>query len=104
MSAALVVAGVLGGFLAVGGVALLGGLGGDTTVVTETSAPANPGLAPANGRGLTVNQIYEKDSSGVAFVTASPLAFSANRTMRREPSPSTCTAISALRYNRIRSR
>ena len=70
MSAGLAVAAVLGGFVAVGAVALLGGLGGDTTVVTETSASANPGLAPANGHGLTVNQIYERAASGVVRVNA----------------------------------
>ena len=70
MSAALVVSAVLGGFVAVGAVALLGGLGGDTTVVTETSPAASPGLAPANGRGLTVNQIYERAASGVVRVNA----------------------------------
>jgi len=51
-------------------VALLGGLDGDTTVVTETSPAANPGLAPANGNGLSINQIYERAASGVVRVNA----------------------------------
>ena len=70
MSAALAVAAALGGLVAVGAVALLGGLDGDTTVVTETSPAANPGLAPANGNGLSINQIYERAASGVVRVNA----------------------------------
>jgi S1-C subfamily serine protease len=90
MSAALAVAAVLGGFAAVGAVALLGGLGGDTTVVTETSASANPGLAPANGRGLTVNQIYERAASGVVRVNATNNSTSfAPRVVPSDQSPTT---------------
>jgi len=70
MSAALAVAAALGGLVAVGAVGLLGGLDGDTTVVTETSPAANPGLAPANGNGLSINQIYERAASGVVRVNA----------------------------------
>ena len=70
MSAALAVAAVLGGFVAVGAVALLGGLDGDTTVVTETSPAASPGLAPGSAHGLTINQIYERAASGVVRVNA----------------------------------
>jgi len=70
MSAALAVAAALGGLVAVGAVALLGGLDGDTTVATETSPAANPGLAPANGNGLSINQIYERAASGVVRVNA----------------------------------
>ena len=90
MSAALAVAAVLGGFVAVGAVALLGGLGGDTTVVTETSAAANPGLAPANGHGLTVNQIYERAASGVVRVNATNNSTSfAPRVVPSDQSPTT---------------
>jgi S1-C subfamily serine protease len=90
MSAALAAAAVLGGFVAVGAVALLGGLGGDTTVVTETSASANPGLAPANGRGLTVNQIYERAASGVVRVNATNNSTSfAPRVVPSDQSPTT---------------
>ena len=70
MSAALAVAAALGGLVAVGAVALLGGFDGGTTVVTETSPAANPGLAPANGNGLSINQIYERAASGVVRVNA----------------------------------
>src|SRR5262245_36083676 len=70
MSAALAVAAVLGGFVAVGAVALFGGLDGDTTVVTETSPAASPGLAPGSAHGLSINQIYERAASGVVRVNA----------------------------------
>jgi S1-C subfamily serine protease len=65
-AAALVVSGVLGGVVAVGAVALLGGLGGDTTVVTEAAEPS-PALAPA-GSGMTVHEIYERAAPGVVRV------------------------------------
>jgi len=55
--AALVASAALGGVVAVGAVALLGGLGGgDTTVVTETSAAGGPALAPAGATGLSVHE------------------------------------------------
>jgi S1-C subfamily serine protease len=69
--AALVAAAILGGAVAVGGVALLGGLDSTTTVVTETSAAPSPGLAPASGDGMSVNEIYERASSGVVRINAS---------------------------------
>ena len=88
--AALVASAALGGAVAVGAVALLGGLGGDTTVVTETSAAANPGLAPANGHGLTVNQIYERAASGVVRVNATNNSTSfAPRVVPSDQSPTT---------------
>jgi S1-C subfamily serine protease len=66
--AALLATAVLGGVVAVGAVALLGGLEGDTTVVTETVDSPNPSV-PA-GRGMTVNEIYERAASGVVQITA----------------------------------
>ncbi|HKX47027.1 MAG TPA: trypsin-like peptidase domain-containing protein [Gaiellaceae bacterium] len=69
--AALVAAAILGGAVAVGGVALLGGLDSTTTVVTETSAAPSPGLAPASGDAMSVNEIYERASSGVVRINAS---------------------------------
>ena len=69
--AALVAAGILGGAVAVGGVALLGGLDSTTTVVTETAATPSPGLAPASGDAMSVNEIYERASSGVVRINAS---------------------------------
>jgi S1-C subfamily serine protease len=70
MSAVLAAAAALGGLVAVGAVALLGGFDGDTTVVTETSPAASPRLAPANAKGLSINQIYERAASGVVRVNA----------------------------------
>jgi S1-C subfamily serine protease len=68
--AALVASAVLGGIVAVGAVALLGGLDGDTTVVTETTAASSPRLAPASGNALSVNEIYERAASGVVRINA----------------------------------
>ncbi len=71
MLAALVASGLLGGVAAVGAVALLGGLEGDTTVVTSTAAAAPPtSLAPASGAAMSVNEIYERAASGVVRVNA----------------------------------
>jgi S1-C subfamily serine protease len=67
--AALVVSAVLGGAVAVGGVALLGGLDAGTTVVTETSPAESPGLAPS-GKGMSINQIYRRAAPGVVRVSA----------------------------------
>ena len=67
--AALLVTAVLGGVVAVGAVALLGGLEGDTTVITETASSPSPALAsPANA--MSVNEIYERTASGVVQITS----------------------------------
>jgi S1-C subfamily serine protease len=68
--AALVASAVLGGVVAVGAVALLGGLDSTTTVVTETSAASPSRLAPASGNAMTVNEIYERAASGVVRINA----------------------------------
>ncbi|HET8784681.1 MAG TPA: trypsin-like peptidase domain-containing protein [Candidatus Limnocylindrales bacterium] len=69
--AALVASAALGGLVAVGAVAVFGGgLGGETTVVTETSMARGPGLAPANTTGLSVNEIYQRAAPGVVRVNA----------------------------------
>jgi putative serine protease PepD len=68
--AALAAAAVLGGVVAVGAVALLGGLDSSTTVVTETAAAPSTRLAPAAGDGLSVNEIYERAASGVVRINA----------------------------------
>ena len=68
--AALVASAILGGVVAVGAVALLGGLDSGTTVVTETSAARSPGLAPADANGMSVNEIYERAASGVVRVNS----------------------------------
>ncbi|MET0908975.1 MAG: trypsin-like peptidase domain-containing protein, partial [Ilumatobacteraceae bacterium] len=68
--AALVAAAILGGAVAVGAVAVLGGLDSATTVVTETSAAQTPRLAPASGDAMSINQIYERAASGVVRINA----------------------------------
>jgi len=68
--AALVGSAVLGGVVAVGAVALLGGLESPTTVVTETAAAPSPTLAPAAGDGMSVNEIYERAAPGVVRINA----------------------------------
>jgi putative serine protease PepD len=68
--AALVASAILGGVVAVGAVALLGGLDSGTTVVTETSAARSPGLALADANGMSVNEIYERAASGVVRVNS----------------------------------
>jgi S1-C subfamily serine protease len=68
--AALVASAVVGGFVAVGAVALLGGLEGDTTVVTETASPSSTTFAPSTSGAMSVNQIYERAASGVVRINA----------------------------------
>jgi S1-C subfamily serine protease len=69
--AALVASAAIGGVVAVGAVALIGGgFGGDTTVVTETSAAQGPALAPAGTTALSIHEIYERAASGVVRVNA----------------------------------
>src|SRR3972149_4960352 len=67
--AALLATAILGGVVAVGAVTLLGGLEGDTTVITETSASPNPPLASV-GNAMSVNEIYERTASGVVQITS----------------------------------
>jgi S1-C subfamily serine protease len=66
--AALVSAAALGGGVAIGAAWLVGGLDGDTTVVTETAASSTPELAPS-GR-MSINQIYREAAPGVVQVTS----------------------------------
>jgi S1-C subfamily serine protease len=68
---ALVVTAALGGAVAVGAVALLGGLEGDTTVVTETAPAPKRQAAPATGDALSINEIYERAAPGVVQITSS---------------------------------
>ncbi len=66
---ALVATAVLGGLVAVGAVALLGGLDGSTTtVVTEAAAPTRTQVAPTAAGAMSVNEIYERASSGVVQI------------------------------------
>lgn len=67
--AALLATAVLGGVVAVGAVALLGGLEGETTVVTETVASPTSSTTLTGG-AMSVNEIYERASSGVVQITS----------------------------------
>ena len=68
--ATLVASAVLGGVVAVGAVALLGGLDATTTVVTQTAAAPTSRLAPASGDAMSINEIYERAASGVVRINA----------------------------------
>jgi S1-C subfamily serine protease len=68
--AALVATAALGGAVAVGAVALLGGLEGDTTVVTETVDSRGTAAAPTSTRAMSVNEIYERAATGVVQITS----------------------------------
>ncbi len=76
--ATLVASAILGGVVAVGAVALLGGLDSGTTVVTETSAARSPALAPADANGMSVHEIYERAASGVVRVNSTSNSTAAN--------------------------
>jgi len=65
---ALVVTAALGGAVAVGAVALLGGLEGDTTVITETVAASGSSTVRTSSDGMTVNEIYERAAPGVVQI------------------------------------
>ena len=67
--AALLATAVLGGVVAVGAVALLGGLEGDTAVITETASSPSPPLA-SPAKAMSVNEIYERAASGVVQITS----------------------------------
>jgi S1-C subfamily serine protease len=67
--AALVAAAVLGGAVAVGATALLGGFDGGTTVVTETAAAASQQPIAAGGR-MSIGEIYKRAAPGVVQITS----------------------------------
>jgi S1-C subfamily serine protease len=67
---ALVATGVLGGVVAVGAVALLGGLEGDTTVITETVEPTSTQASRAASGAMSVNEIYERAAPGVVQINS----------------------------------
>ncbi len=67
----LAAASLLGGLVALGGVALTGELGGGTTTVVQTSpSPAAATPAVAENR-LSISDIYESASPGVVQITSS---------------------------------
>jgi S1-C subfamily serine protease len=69
--AVLALTAALGGALAVGAVALLGGFDEGTTVTTE-AAPATPRTEtrPQAADGLSINEIYERAAPGVVQITS----------------------------------
>jgi S1-C subfamily serine protease len=72
-AAGLVVTAVLGGGLALGGAALVGGLGSSTTTTVREVVPVESGQIQASatsGKPLTINQIYRRAAPGVVQVTA----------------------------------
>jgi len=66
--AALLATAVVGGVVAVGAVALLGGLEGDTTVITETVEPTGTQASPSGA--MSVNEIYERAAPGVVQINS----------------------------------
>jgi putative serine protease PepD len=74
-AAALLAASLLGGLVALGGVALTGDLGGGTTTVVRTSPapPATAQVADDDG-GLTVAEIYARAAPGVVQITSTAAA------------------------------
>ncbi len=84
--AALLATAVLGGAVAVGVVALLGDLGGETTIVTQTVA--TPTSDPAFvGAPMSVNEIYRRSAPGVVQVTSTTRASAPNPFGDRFSSP-----------------
>jgi S1-C subfamily serine protease len=67
--AALVSAAVLGGGVAIGAAWLVGGLDGDSTVVTETVAVPAAEQASAGAR-MSINEIYKQAAPGVVQITS----------------------------------
>ncbi|HWG55890.1 MAG TPA: trypsin-like peptidase domain-containing protein, partial [Gaiellaceae bacterium] len=66
----LVASAILGGLVALGGVALTGDLGGGTTtVVTSSPMPAAASPAAAEGR-LSVSDVFARAASGVVQITS----------------------------------
>ena len=69
-TAALVAVAVLGGLVALSGVALMGDLGGGTTTVVRTS-PSPVAAAPVvENNGLSVREIYSRAAPGVVQITS----------------------------------
>ncbi|HLM37892.1 MAG TPA: trypsin-like peptidase domain-containing protein [Gaiellaceae bacterium] len=75
-AAGLVVAAVLGGGLALGGAALLGGFDGSTTTINRVVGvpPSSIPVLSQAGKALTINQIYRRAAPGVVQVTATQVA------------------------------
>ncbi len=82
--AALLVSAVLGGAVAVGAAVLIGGVDGDTTVVTQTVARPSSTFAPS-GAGMSVNEIYERAAPGVVRVNATDNSTSTDPDPQTDP-------------------
>lgn len=71
----LVVAGVIGGGLALGGAAALGELGASSTTVREVvGAEASPAASFRSEGPLSINQIYRRSAPGVVQITSTSVA------------------------------
>ena len=68
--AALVAVAVLGGLVALSGVALMGDLGGGTTTVVRTSASPAAAAPVVDNNGLSVREIYSRAAPGVVQITS----------------------------------
>ena len=67
---ALAAASLLGGLVAIGGVALTGDLGGGTTTVVRTSPVPTPAAQVADHNQLSVGEIYSRAAPGVVQITS----------------------------------
>jgi S1-C subfamily serine protease len=69
---------LLGGLVALGGVALTGDLGGGTTTVVRTSPAPAAATQVADDHRLSVAQIYDRAASGVVQITSTTAAANDN--------------------------
>ncbi len=69
-NAALAASSLLGGLVALGGVALTGNLGGGTTTVVRTSPSPTAAAQVALDKGLSVSEIYSRAAPGVVQITS----------------------------------
>ena len=76
--AALVAVAVLGGLVALSGVALMGDLGGGTTTVVSTSASPAAAAPVVDNSGLPVREIYSRAAPGVVQITSTSASTSDN--------------------------
>jgi putative serine protease PepD len=74
-AAALLAASVLGGAAALGGAALLGDLGGKNTerVLVPASQRATPPVSFAEGKALSINQVYRRAAPAVVQITSTSI-------------------------------
>jgi len=74
-AAAFVAASVLGGAVALGGAALLGELGGKSTerVLVPASQRATPPVSFAQGKALSINQVYRRAAPAVVQITSTSI-------------------------------